>query len=340
MLSNLAPKLDRQRYRMAAWFLAGDGPLTSELAAAGYNVHTFDWRLGARQPLQAFRFFSKVKAEAPTIVHQHYGGRSVRKLAKWASQSAIIVHLHGRVSEALGPTPIETTLIHADAVLAVSRAVAETVAGTRVEIVYPGLQISQGAKRGLKNGPIVLGSAGRLVPIKGFVDLLWALALLRSEFPDLSLEIAGDGDQRAALLAMVEALGLAGTVRFLGWQSHLAEIFSRWDIFVAPSLEESFSIVTLEAMVAGLPVVASDVGGLRELIRDGQTGYLVAPAAPGLLALALCNLIRDAPLRMRIGAAARRRAEENFTSAQMAAKISEIYERVLRERADQSAQRT
>jgi Glycosyl transferases group 1 len=106
------------------------------------------------------------------------------------------------------------------------------------------------------------------------VDLIRAVALLRLEFPTLRLEIAGAGPQREDLEGEVERLGLRGSVRLLGWQRDLGPLFQSWDIFAMPSLEEGFGMAALEAMADGLPVVATSVGGLPEVIEDGQTATL------------------------------------------------------------------
>ena len=114
--------------------------------------------------------------------------------------------------------------------------------------------------------------------LKGIDFLLSAAAVLRREFPGLRVEIAGSGPQHEKLGKMATQVGLGGQVKFLGWIDNLNSVLPRWDVFVMPSLEEGFGIAALEAMAAGLPVVATSVGGLPELIEDGKTGWLVPPA--------------------------------------------------------------
>jgi len=168
----------------------------------------------------------------------------------------------------------------ADAVIAISNAVARQVVGLQPYVVYPGVHIKQALSHPAatrKRAGIVIGTACRLVPIKGVGHLIRAVTLLRSDFPDVRLEIAGSGPERVALEREVTSLGMDNHVKFLGWQADLMSVLARWDVFALPSLEEGFGIAALEAMAAGLPIVATSVGGIPELIEDGRTGWLVPP---------------------------------------------------------------
>jgi glycosyltransferase involved in cell wall biosynthesis len=146
------------------------------------------------------------------------------------------------------------------------------------------------------------------------------------EFPSLRLEIAGTGPQREDLERELGRLSLAGQVRFLGWQRDLRPVFRSWDIFAIPSLDEGLPIAALEAMAEGLPVVATSVGGLPELIDDGNTGYLVPPSDVAALTKSLRLLILDSELRQAMGAAGRKRALEHFSVDRMVAEIEAIYD--------------
>jgi glycosyltransferase involved in cell wall biosynthesis len=161
------------------------------------------------------------------------------------------------------------------------------------------------------------------------VYLVRALAALRQEIPDVRLEIAGSGPERAAVECEVQSLGLAGSVVFLGWQHDLERVLPGWDVFVQPSLTDSFGIATLEAMAAGLPVVATGVGGLRELVEDGRTGWLVPPADPAALAKRLRDLALNPAQRRAMGMAGRERARAHFSVERMVAEIQKIYDELL-----------
>ncbi len=142
---------------------------------------------------------------------------------------------------------------------------------------------------------------GRLVASKGLDVLLHALC----ELPGATAAIAGDGPERPALEALANRLGLAGRVRFKGWLSpdERAAWFTRSRVLALPSLwQEPFGLAGLEALAAGLPVVASDVGGIPSWLEEGEGGLLVPPGEPARLAEALGRLLEDETLRAQLGA--------------------------------------
>lgn len=333
MVGALARGLDPERYSIEAWFLGGDGPLAAELRDAGIQVRVLNWMRGARDPFGAWRFWRALRGQEFAIVHMHLGGRSVRWLARGITRAKIIAHLHGRVLESRGPTPVLFPVQGFDLVIATSRAVAERALGAQPVVVYPGVAVPE--QRGEVSAdlqappPRIVGTAGRLVPIKGIGYLIRALAVLRTEFSDLRLEIAGSGPERPAIENEVKSLGLADCVTFLGWQDDLLPVLTRWDVFALPSLEEGFGIAALEAMAAGLPVVATAVGGVPELVQDGVTGWLVPPRDSAALADRLRALLLDPRQRRIMGVAGRVRARENFSVDRMVAAIAKIYDSLL-----------
>jgi len=329
----LAHGLDPTRYRIHAWFLCGDGPLEGALEAAGARVSALAWRRGAHDPLGAWRFWCRLRGQDFAIVHMHLGGRSVRWLVRLATRARIVLHLHCRILESRGLSLVTYSGGGADAVITVSRAVAERVVGARPLVVYAGVPVPETARPPASVGgsPLqrVVGSARRLVPLKGLVYLIRAVASLRAEFPNLVLEIAGAGPERATLEREAQTLGLSNEVRFLGWVEDLASVLAGWEVFVLPSLEEDFPIAVLEAMAVGLPVVATAVGGVPELVEDGRTGYLVPPGDSAALADRLRLLLLNPQQAYALGAAGRMRVQDHFSASRMVAQISRIYDRVL-----------
>ncbi len=150
-------------------------------------------------------------------------------------------------------------------------------------------------------GAARLLALGRLHPNKGFDILLRALALL----PHAHLSLAGDGPERAALLRLASALGIAGRVAFLGWRQDAGALLAACDILVCPSRHEPLGNVVLEAWSASRPVVAAAAAGPAELIRDGETGLLVPVEAPAPLAAAIAALVADPARAARLAAAGR-----------------------------------
>src|SRR5438105_381448 len=153
---------------------------------------------------------------------------------------------------------------------------------------------------------------GRLIPIKGHIVLLRAFAEARRQLPELELEIAGRGPLEPALKALVLELGLSDSVRFLGHVSPIQAAIERAAIVVVPSMGEGFGMVALEAMERSRPVIAAAIGGLGELVRDGETGLLIPAGEAEPLREAIVRFAGDLELARRFGEAGRRRALSRF----------------------------
>lgn len=175
--------------------------------------------------------------------------------------------------------------------------------------------------------PVVL-FAGRLRTRKATAVLLEALPLLRREHPEAVLVVAGDGEQRSALERRVRELGLHEAVRFVGARprSEMPGWYAAADLFCLPSLYEGFPLAILEAMAAGLPVVATAVAGVPEAVVDGVTGRVVPPEDAASLARALSELAADPEAARRLGEAGRKRVEEELAIPRIAAAYLALWE--------------
>ncbi len=191
--------------------------------------------------------------------------------------------------------------------------------GVNAELFSPGTEPQSGK-------PIVL-SVGNLIPIKGHALLIRAIAALAPEFPAISLEIIGDGADRAHLEGLVLELKIADRVRFLGRQSRqqVAAAMRRCSVFALPSRYEGLGCVYLEAMSTGRPVIGCRGQGIAEIIQHGTNGFLVGPDNERELTLALGMLLRDDIRRRNLGAAARDTILERFTLAHQAEMLARIY---------------
>ncbi|MFO1056299.1 MAG: glycosyltransferase [Dongiaceae bacterium] len=169
------------------------------------------------------------------------------------------------------------------------------------------------AELGLAPGEIVATMVARLHVQKDHDCLLRALARVAGQLPDLRVLLAGDGVLRPAIAARIEALGLGGTVRLLGDRRDVPAILGLSDLFVLTSRWEGMPNAVLEAMLAGLPVLATRVDGSRDVVRDGETGLLVPPGDDAALAEALLALAGDAARRRALGEAGRRRVLEVYS---------------------------
>jgi glycosyltransferase involved in cell wall biosynthesis len=194
-----------------------------------------------------------------------------------------------------------------------------------------GLLGRAGARRllGLAEDQPVVMTVGRLAPMKGQRHLIDAVPELAARFPGLAVVIVGEGALRDALTRRAEELGVADHLFLAGHRPDARLILDAADVFVLPSLHEGMPLAALEAMEAGLPVVATRVIGTAEVVLDGETGALVRPGDPSALAAAISALLADPEARRRQGRAGRRRYEESFTRARMAARTWAVYEELL-----------
>ena len=184
------------------------------------------------------------------------------------------------------------------------------------------------APAGLPSGGPFIGIVGRLTDQKGHHLLLSAFAnLLRESFPHAQLIVVGDGPNRHALEQMAAELSIVEQVHFWGVRQDIPHILSSLDLFVLPSFWEGFPTVLLEAMAFRVPVVASDVSGSRELVRDGETGRLVPPGDTAVLESAMRYLLTHPEAAARMAAEAHRHASQ-FTWEQMIARYTAVYEQI------------
>jgi glycosyltransferase involved in cell wall biosynthesis len=167
---------------------------------------------------------------------------------------------------------------------------------------------------------------GRLEPARGIYELLDAVAAVRPELPELRLVCAGDGD-RLAVAHYAERLGIADAVKFTGWvgPSGKRALLQSAAVFALPAYAAALPLSLVEAMAAGLPVIASAVGGIPEAVSDGLNGYLVAPGDRTTLVRRLRELLLDPALAARLGAAARESARLRFAPERVLPALEEIY---------------
>lgn len=206
----------------------------------------------------------------------------------------------------------------------------------RIRVIHTGLELSQfksGAPReqvraafSIPPEAAVIGTVSRLFAEKGHKYLLSALRLLADEFPNVRVMIVGTGDERQPLEALAQLLNIEDKVIFTGFYNDLPGALRAMDIFAQPSiLDEGFPTSVLEAQAAGLPVVASDIGGTHETIDVGVTGLLTPPKDAEALAKTIRELVADPARRATMAAAAPLWIERSFTLQQMIEQISATY---------------
>jgi len=197
--------------------------------------------------------------------------------------------------------------------------------GVDTERFHPNGKPGARADYGLAPHQVVIGTVGRLDPVKDQQLLLRAFAELKDRHRDLVLLIVGDGPCREALEALSRDLELGEQCRFLGLRRDVAEIYRLLNVFVLPSIAEGISNTILEAMASGLPVVATAVGGNQELVMPGETGTLAPSQNAQALAAAIERYVESPSLRAEQGAAGRRRALQVFDLPRMVSQYEAAY---------------
>lgn len=251
----------------------------------------------------------------------YYGDRRRRRLAyravaRLAAMVAVSEDVRGFLARAVGIAPGRITTIRNGI----------DVAAHRDAVPAPGVRA---AASGGGEWRWVVGTVGSLYPVKGHAGLLRAYRIVRERVPGTGCVIAGRGALAEALREEARRLGIEDGVRLLGFRADVPRVLAALDVFALPSLSEGLPLAAIEAMAAGRPVVATDVGGAREVVTDGVTGFLVPAGDPASLADRLVAILRDPALAARLGAAGRARAAGEFSVARMVDRYAQLYDRLL-----------
>ena len=277
--------------------------------------------------------------ERPQILHTHlvhadaYGqiaGTMARVPIRMSTKHGFNEFREGRAFALADRAVASLAHVH----IAISQGLAHYLAETEgfdeksFEIVHYGIAPRDRSEPYAGTEPRLL-CVGRLIPIKGHIVLLRAFAEAKREVPGLALDIAGRGPLEPALRALARELGVADSVRFLGYVSPIQRAIEESAIVVVPSMGEGFGMVALEAMERARPVIAASIGGLGELVREGETGLLVPPGEAEPFASAIVSLARDLERAAEMGRAGRRRALEDFLEERCIARTELLYESAL-----------
>jgi glycosyltransferase involved in cell wall biosynthesis len=291
----------------------------------------------------------------PRILHTHRYKENI--LGAWASRRlpacARVQTVHGLTEEYRGWRRFKFLLYRAldtaaarrfHRVIAVSDDIRRQLAGrcdagqlvTLRNAIDTGAVKRQAAGRqrvrrefGIPPAAPLVGTVGRLVPVKDYDLFLEMAGILRESTPSAVFMIVGDGPLRPRLEALANRLGLAGAVHFAGFREDAAALMSGFDLFVLSSRHEGIPLALLEAMALGLPAVVPRVGGLPEVVRDQETGFLVPPGDAGQLASACGRLLGDESQRRRIGALAAEAAEAEFSLPRLRQGLLAVYRECL-----------
>ena len=339
---NVVNRLDPEKFRSSVCCLRTTGEFAKRIIRSDASVHEMrssggnDWRL----PFKLARLFARTKTD---IVHTrnaesfYYGFLG----AKLARVPTLIHSEHGRTfnDRELRYRLQRLFSLGTDAIFSVSAQLRQDLIAkvgidpSRIDILYNGVDLSkfgaidsQAIRRSISAMPedFVIGSVGRLVAVKNYDLLIRALA--RIGHPRAIVVLVGEGPERNRLEATAAAYGVSDRVRFLGHRNDVHELLAAMDVFVLPSISEGMSNTLLEAMASRLPVVASNVGGNPEIIRDGLDGFLFESNDEGALTAKLRELINSETQRMRLARCARIRIEDKFSIDVMIARYEKLYQ--------------
>jgi glycosyltransferase involved in cell wall biosynthesis len=307
----------------------GQGPLADATRAAGARFIELEhvrrplspWR----DPLGLVELLTLLRRERPHIVHVNSAKAAVLgRTAGWIARVPICIYTVHGWSYTAHTGAASTLYLWAERLLrpltTVTICVAESERRAGLEartcdkattvVIHNGVDLAGATVPATRDAPCRLVTVGRLQAPKDALTLVRALAELpRSAFEAV---IVGDGPDRPALEGEVRRLDLASVVRLAGERNDVVQLLAASDVFVLSSRSEGLPLSILEAMAAGLPVVATNVGGVPELVLEGETGFLVPSGDAQSLAGALQRLLDDSALRGRLGTAGRIRVEERF----------------------------
>jgi glycosyltransferase involved in cell wall biosynthesis len=342
---NLMTRIDRERYELTVCSLSS-GSAVRRLERAGFDVCVIDPTDDEAAIEAVAAHLAAIRAD---VIHNHMYRAEVV-----GTQAAL------HVAEAGLPRPYVVSTVHSsrvrsdedrdlirrltprmDHLIAVSSSIVRKIedegrVGAPVTLIYNGIDLERYDQQlpcctlreeyGLPpEGPMV-GVVARLEPEKGHPTLLDAWPSVLGAFPSASLLVIGEGSRRDAIEAQAAQLGIAPSVIFTGRRDDVPAVTKALDIAVLPSYREAQGLTVLEAMALSRPVVASNVGGIPEMIEDGVTGLLVPPHDPVALAAAITRLLRDHPLADTLGRAGHDLVHDRFCVELMARAVETIYD--------------
>ena len=352
-LVTLVPALNKNHYVIHVCCLGNEGIQANALRTNGFKVDSIHMRL-RYWPIGLIKFLKLISRMNPQIVHTHLFHAGV-----WGRVAAILAHVPVIVTTEHGMTLwkkkrhllIESILNRfTDKLIAVSEDIRQRrintqgVSPDKIVMIPNAVDVtrfcqsdSRQQKReelGLDHSSIVIGTVARLVPPKRLDHLLEAARLVCNQTPRVKFLIIGDGPLRAELQTQASQLELIPDyVRFLGSRQDIPELLSAMDMFVLSSEREGLPVSLLEAMAASKPIVATLVGGIPQVIRDGYNGLLIPPHEPTLLAKAILALIEDATLCNSISQHAYRTVEAQYSINVVGQQIIDLYDDLLKKKA-------
>lgn len=345
VMANLAKYIDRSRFRVLVCHLKERGVVGDEIERGGTDIVGVPSAARGIQRYLSYRRLARVVREYDIeLIHSHttYSLVDGALCTLLATRNVRLVHtfhfgnyphypVHYRLMEGMASRAT-------DQLVAVGQEQANVIAKMyrlkrdRLNIVVNGVD-SLSARpdpewraRLAQRGAVVIGTICTFIEQKGLPDLLRVAAQLKAAGVRAVFVVVGDGHLRPQIQRECEALGLSDYVYLTGWKNEAGvTMMPLFDVFFQPSLWEAMSMVVLEAMAAGKPVVATDVGDNRHVVRNGETGYIVPVSDIDAMTNALQQLVQSEERRKAFGEAGRRRYQQQYTVQSMVRRYEQIY---------------
>jgi glycosyltransferase involved in cell wall biosynthesis len=312
-------------------------------SAAGEEIKSWGRQSDFLRLYQAAWLGPRLQALGVRHLHAHFAGLAART-AYWVERFfGIGFSFTGHANDIFAPKAFPISLGKlvgaARAVVTVSDYGVDHLRGqflaeaSKILRIYNGIDLSRFQPATFESRPPLILSVGRLIEKKGFGDLIAACGILAEQGIEYRAEIIGEGPLEAELSAQIASLGLTTSVSLAGPlpQSEIIARLARSHVFALPCVTEigggmdNLPTVIAEAMAAGLPVISTPLGGVPEMVREGETGFLIPEKNPAALAVALARLLKDRELARSLGEAGHRRAADLFAVEQCAQKLQQLF---------------
>jgi glycosyltransferase involved in cell wall biosynthesis len=349
LLLNICRKMDKKNFNILVGYIYGPCTLANQFRRTGVRLVDLS-RRSKIDPLLLFKLFFLIRKERIQIVHTHLVHASIagRIAAKLAGMKSIVTTRHygyyHKEKSLINWIERKTAVFNSN-FIAISKAVKEYMNNRekykpeKITVIYNAVDLSLFDSEApviisRNNDDFLIGSVGRLHPSKGYDTLLKSMPQVIKEFPSAKLIIIGDGIQRKYLEGVCYDLGISEQVIFLGRKTsrEVIDFLKKIDIFVLASNWEGFGLALLEAMACAKPVVATNVGGIREIVDAGETGFLVPPRHPQKLAENIIRLCKDSKLSETMGKRGRQKVEKLFSIHNMISRLTTLYQKSLASR--------
>lgn len=336
MLAELVSNTDPAKFRIFILCINSLGPIAKELMERDIYVSRVARMTRGSSFFYPRPLINALKKLQPDIVHIHSGCWLKSAIAaRLAGVKHIFYTEHGRTfpEKKMGLLLDIIASKLTDQVITVSKNLEDYMAryvlskNIKLSTISNGIDVGRFyLYRNLnKDRHLVIGIVARLSPVKNIETLLHAIKIVIAHCPDIVVNIVGDGPEKENLITLSAQLQIQDKVNFLGFRRDIPEIVSQFDIFVLCSLSEGTSITLLEAMAAGKPIVATNVGGTPVLVKDGEGGFLFVPGDVAMFAGHIMKLVTDHQLRVKMGEYNISRVAQYFSVKAMVHEYERLY---------------